>query len=262
MGVHQSFQPELLQRFARDVAVLWDEAQDNPTLLRFLAPFGRPDLGRIERVFESAREFELILAEIYPVYATWLAALLVRAGVAERAEHPALSRRGNWLEPSLSVTGVVEVHAGDKLVVAGSLDARNVVVRGGVLVVAGDVRCEVMVADGCVVIGGALSAALVGVPAERLPQVTDAWDNPQALALQVAQQVTCRVYDVARLALACPVKADVVVHALGVPVTPGAAARLQATLVPSVLGGDGVDFREVVSRLSRDLPVLVGPARE
>jgi hypothetical protein len=247
VGVARSGEQQLLDRVARDVPVLWDEAQDVPTLLRFLAPFGRPDLGRIERTLRRATSLDELLGEPYPVFATWLATLLRRAQVT-----PPAGVRG--LEASLSLQGDLAVDD-SRLVVAGDLEARVVRVRG-TLVVAGDVRCRLLLADGCVLVGGRLEADFVTAPATRVPSAPRR-RVAGAVGLHVATAVTCKVFDSPRFALSCPVSAQVVTRAAGLPATPRAGELLRALLADGVPVEEGlVDFEQVAARLAAGQPVL------
>jgi hypothetical protein len=246
VGVARSGDGELLDRVARDVPVLWDEAQDSPALLRFLAPFGRPDLGRIERTLRGASSLEALLVEPYPVFATWLATLLKRA----RVTPPAV--RG--LEASLTLEADLSVDDA-RLVVAGDLTARVVRVRG-TLVVAGDVRCRLLLADGCVLIGGRLEADFVSAPATE-PRRGDRRRVAGAVGLHVATALTCQVFDSPRFALSCPISARVVTRAAGLPVTPRAGERLRELLADGVsVERELVDFEQVAARLAAGQPVL------
>lgn len=260
-----------LQRAAHDVHVLWDEAQSNPALLRFLAPFGRPDLRRLARLFEHARDASEIVTEAHPAFATWLATLLAR----EHRDVPTMRvkalREPQWdsrlLMPGMEFTEDLLLstsmadRAGDDttvrsrlttLIIAGSLRAPSVVVHGASLIVAGDLDTALLIADGCVLVGGTVRADVVTNPAEHIGR-----DGTQrAVGWQVGQAVECRLFDSPRFALTCPVKADVVLRAPNLPVTPDAVERASALLAPGLLAPPGLGLAALRARVERRLPLL------
>ncbi|MFZ5441541.1 MAG: hypothetical protein ACOZQL_16155 [Myxococcota bacterium] len=253
---------EQLERFAHDVAVLWDEAQTEPQLLRFLAPFGRPDLGRIVRTFRSATTS--LVEEQYPVFSTWLAAMLARDGAGPTVELEALSEP-QWsysmLTPSLRLGSPLALGARRlrTLVVAGSLEAPVVHVNGQ-LIVAGDLTAKVVVSQGCLLVGGALQAELVSCAPSPAPR--DPHEPARPLGFQVGRELRCRVLDSPRFAVGCPLDAEVVVRAAGRAPTADAATRLRALLVPEVLTGDGVVRLERARELAaRGLSLFLEPAQ-
>lgn len=248
---------EQLARCADDVAVLWDEAQDDPRLLRFLAPFGRPDLGRLSRTFRGASIS--LVEEQYPVYSTWLATMLARAGAPEPASLEALVEP-QWdfsmLAPGLRLASPLDLGARRlrTLVVAGSLEAPVVHVRGQ-LVVAGDLTAKVVLTDGCLLVGGAVRADVVVCRAGAQPQRSRE-EPARPLGFQVGREVQCRVFDSARFALSCPLRAEVAVRAAGRPVTPEADERLRELMVPQVLRAGVLEPDEVKARAARGEPLF------
>ncbi len=241
---------------ARDVGVLWDEAQDRPRLLRFLAPFGRPDLARLERVLREATSERDVLAEPHPAFATWLAALRFRSQPGERTTVDELVPQGRTLLGSLEVRADLVIGENTTLVVAGHLRARIIDVRG-VLVVAGDVEAQVLVADGCTLVGGDLRAAFVSAPATRLNVRVERRRVTAPQAFQVAGAVKAKVFDSARLGTGGPVEAEVLIHAIGAAPTEQWEQRLRSLLLePALVHGGRLDFDGIRRRVERGQPVL------
>ncbi|MFT3713360.1 MAG: hypothetical protein QM817_37365 [Archangium sp.] len=264
---------EQFARAAHDVHVLWDEAQTNPALLRFLAPFSRPDLGRLARLFLSASSVEDIVTEAHPANATWLATLLAR----ELREVPPMKVRAleqprwdtrllmpgmHFTEPVLLSSELSDAHTGDtsgrsqlrSLIIAGSMRAPSVVVRASCLVVAGDLDTQVLVADGCVLVGGTVRADVVVNPSTRI----GGSERGRAVGWQVGHSVVCRVFDSPRFALTCPVKADVVLRAVGQPATPDGIERAAALLEPGLLAPPSVAVSALLERVRRGQSLLRG----
>lgn len=236
--------------------MLWDEAQDDARLMRFLAPFGRPDLQRVERVLREATSERDVLAELHPVFATWLATMIFRSQPGPLATLESLVAQGRTLVNALEVRGEVVVPARTALVVAGNLRARLIEVKG-LLVVAGQVEAELLVADGCTLVGGDVRAAFVSAPASRLALEKKRPVTPTPLAFQVAGTVRARVFDSARLGTGGPVDAEVIIHAVGAAPTVEWAQRLRELLLdPSLVSGYRLDFDEVRRRVERGTPVL------
>jgi hypothetical protein len=178
--------------------VLWDEAQDSPALLRFLAPFGRPDLGRISRRFLSSNSVSDLVSEGYPAFATWLATMVLRDGAAVNETFDALPTPqwdNSMMHGGLVLGAPLELGSTriNTLVIAGSLEAPSVRVHAKTLVVAGDLKTKLLVADGCVLVGGAVEADAVLVPASHLSRERDQFAPPRSLGLQVGREVVCRV---------------------------------------------------------------------
>ncbi|MBL8911090.1 MAG: hypothetical protein JNM17_10395 [Archangium sp.] len=263
--------PEQLKRAAHDVHVFWDEAQSNPALLRFLAPFGRPELGRLSRAFERATSVEEITTESHPAFGTWLAALLAR----EHRDVPPMRVKGlgepQWdsrlLVPSMEFTApmmlstsVADPAANDttgrsritSLIVAGSVKAPAVVVTGASLVIAGDLDTEVLIADGCVLIGGTVRAKVVVNPAEHIGRDS----TLRAVGWQVGQSVECTVFDSPRFALTCPVKAEVVLRAPNLMPTPEGIDRAGQLLAAGLLAPPTLSRSALLSRVRRGESVL------
>lgn len=256
--------PELLQRAAHDVNVLWDEAQSDPALLRFLAPFGRPDLGRLTRTFLSVTRIEELVSEAHPVFATWLATLYFRE--LKQAGAPAM-RVGKWVQPSWDQSALLPSldHAagfllGDTrvrtVVIAGSLKAPWVHVDGACLVVAGDLETDVLIADGCVLVGGKVRAGVVSNPATHLRSGFEERGAQRALGWQVGQGVECRVFESPRFGLTCPVRADVVLSGVGLTPTADARERLPAILTDEVIEFGGLSYAWLVAELRAGRKVL------
>jgi hypothetical protein len=254
--------PDQLTRYANDVAVLWDEAQDNPALLRFLSPFGRPDLGRLVRRFRSTPKLHELIGEGYPMFATWLATMVLRDGLHAAAKSEMLTTP-QWdtsmLTPTLELAQPLELPKSrfHTLVIAGSLKAPSIVVRDARLVVAGDLETQLLVADGCVLVGGSVKADIVALPATSLAQKEkDPYDPARPLGCQVSREVSCRVFDSPRFGIGCPVKADVVVRGVGVTPTPQADERLRETLVPLALKEGRLELGAIASLIARGLRVF------
>jgi hypothetical protein len=266
---------EQFVRASHDVHVLWDEAQTNPALLRFLAPFGRPDLGRLARLFLNATSVDDAVTEAHPVNATWLATLLAR----ELREVPPMKVRAleqpRWetrlLMPGMEFTAPVilssetdphtsEPHTGDTsgrsrlraLIIAGSMRAPSVAVRDACLVVAGDLDTQVLVADGCVLVGGTVRADVVVNPATRI----GGGERGRAVGWQVGHAVECKVFDSPRFALTCPVKAEVVLRAVGMASTPDALERASASLQPGLVAPPSVALSVLLERVRRGQPLF------
>lgn len=260
-----------LKRAAHDVHVFWDEAQSNPALLRFLAPFGRPELGRLSRTFERAKSVEEITTESHPAFGTWLAALLAR----EHRDVPPMKVKSlhepmwdsrllmpsmEFTEPLILSTSVSDPAAQNtsgrcrltSLIIAGSLRAPAVVVNGASLVVAGDLDTEVLIADGCVLIGGTVRAKVVLNPAEHIGR-----DGVlRAVGWQVGQSVECVVFDSPRFALTCPVKTEVVLRAPNLKPTLAGLDRAADLLAPGLIAPPSVNRSALLSRVRRREPVL------
>lgn len=254
--------PEQLARFANDVAVLWDEAQDNPALLRFLSPFGRPDLGRLVRRFRTTQSMHELIGEGYPMFATWLATMMLRDGVNAAAKHETLvpPRWDNAvMMPALELEQPLELPKSQlhTLVVAGSLTVPSIIVRDARLVVAGDLQTQLLVADGCVLVGGSVKADIVVCPASRLSEKERrGYDASRPLGCQVSREVRCRVFDSPRFGLGCPVKAEVVVRGVGLTLTPQADERLRERLVPRALKAGRLDLAAIAALIAKREPVF------
>jgi hypothetical protein len=261
--------PEQLVRFAHDVNILWDEAQTEPALLRFLAPFGRPDLGRLTRLFSRARSRDDLISEVHPANATWLATLLARDLQGAPPMKVRALAQPQWdsrlLMPGLELTAglVLASEPGSArdttgpsrlstLIIAGGLKAPLVDVRGGCLVVAGDLDTQVLVADGCVLVGGTVRAQVVVNPGDQLgaPSSRDARVE-RAVGWQVGRAVECVVFDSPRFALSCPVKADVVLRAPNLALTADGLGRAGERLTPGLLAPPGLALEAMLSRVRR-----------
>ena len=249
--------PDQLARYANDVAVLWDEAQDDPALLRFLSPFGRPDLGRLMRRFRTTKSMHELIGEGYPMFATWLATMMLRDGVAAGAKEQTLTppRWDNaMMMPGLELTEPLELPKSQlhTLVVAGSLKVPSMIVRDARLVVAGDLETQLLVADGCVLVGGSVKADIVACPASRLSEKERrGYDATRPLGCQVSREVRCRIFDSPRFGIGCPVKSDVVVRGVGVALTPEADERLRELMVPGALKGGRLDLAAIASLIAK-----------
>lgn len=245
-----------LARYANDVAVLWDEAQDNPALLRFLSPFGRPDLGRLMRRFQTARsEYELI-SEGYPMFATWLATMVSREeGLApvklQKLEPPQWNQ--SMMTPTLELVTALELGQSrlHTVVVTGSLKAPMVIVRNARLVVAGDLETQLLIADGCVLVGGSVTADIVSSPASQLTRKDRGeFDLARPLGWQIGREVRCKVFDSPRFGLGCPVKAELVLRGVGLTVTPDVGERLRERLVPDALTSSQLKLDRIAALIS------------
>jgi hypothetical protein len=248
---------EQLTRYANDVAVLWDEAQDNPALLRFLSPFGRPDLGRLTRRFNTTRSMHELIGEGYPMYATWLATMMLRDGINSSVKQDDLELP-QWdqamMMPSLELRKPLELPKSrlHTLVIAGSLEVPSIIVRDARLVVAGDLHTQLLVADGCVLVGGSVFADIVACPATRLAEKERrGYDASRPLGCQVSREVRCRVFDSPRFGIGCPVKADVVVRGVGVTVTARADEQLREQLVPRALKVGQLDLEAIATLIEK-----------
>jgi hypothetical protein len=257
-----SVTPDQLTRYANDVAVLWDEAQDNPALLRFLSPFGRPDLGRLMRRFRSTPKLHELIGEGYPMFATWLATMVLRDGVHQgtKLEKLAAPQWDNaMMLPTVEIAQPVELPRSQlhTLVIAGSLNAPSIVVRDARLVVAGDLETQLLIADGCVLVGGSVKADIVALPASSLAQKEkDPYDPARPPGCQVSREVRCTVFDSPRFGVGCPVKADIVVRGVGVAGTPHADERLRERLVPRALKEGRLDLAAIAALISKSQRVF------
>lgn len=261
-----SVTPEQLTRYANDVAVLWDEAQDNPALLRFLSPFGRPDLGRLMRRFRSTPQLHELIGEGYPMYATWLSTMVLRDGLHTAVTSETLTTP-QWdtsmMLPSLALAQPLELPRSrfHTLVIAGSLKAPSIVVRDARLVVAGDLETQLLVADGCVLVGGSVNAGIIAVPATSLRQKEkDPYDPARPLGCQVSREVRCTVFDSPRFGVGCPVKADIVVRGVGIAGTPHADERLRERLVPRALKEGRLDLAAIAALIAKGQRVFTSTA--
>ena len=244
--------------------VLWDEAQSDPALLRFLAPFGRPDLGRLTRTFLAAKHIEELVSEAHPVFATWLATLYFRE--LRQVGAPAL-RIEKWVQPSWDQSALLpslDHGAGFLLgdtrmrtvVIAGSLKAPWVHVDGACLVVAGDLDTEVLLADGCVLVGGKVRAGVVSNSATHLRAGNEQRRAQRALGWQVGQGVECRVFESPRFGLTCPVRADEVLSGVGLTPTVDAREKLATILTGEVIEFGGLSYAWLVAELRAGRSVL------
>jgi hypothetical protein len=239
--------------------VLWDEAQDDPGLLRFLAPFGRPSLPRIEACLRESSSERAVLAESYPVFATWLATLVQREGTRPPSR---LSARevvnAGTLFGALEVDGALTLEGYDTVVVAGALSAPVIRTRG-LLVVAGEVSCTCFIADGCTLIGGSLRADVISVQATRLSTAAERRTDrgAGAVAFVVAGQVRTALYDSPRLGPGGEVDAQVIIRGAGLKATGDWQARARALLVdPSAVKAQRVDFEALAARAARGEALL------
>lgn len=241
-----------LARFCEEVAVLWDEAQDHPALLRFLAPFGRPELPRIVRMLKESASERDVLAEAYPVFATWLATLVYREGKREPSQLPGSEAvRSPTLFGSIEVKGPLLLEPRDTVVVAGSLKA-PVIRTQGLLVVAGEVTCSCLIADGCTLIGGDLHADVVSVPATSLRRDSTLKGSTSSIAFLVSGQLHAALYDSPRLAPGGEIDAEVVIRGAGLTATKDWQARAKARLVDaSMVKNSGIDFDALAARAAR-----------
>lgn len=244
-----------LARFCEEVAVLWDEAQDHPALLRFLAPFGRPELPRIVRLLKESASERDVLAEAYPVFATWLATLVHREGKRAPSQLSGPEAlHSPTLFGALEVKGPLQLDARDAVVIAGSLKA-PVIRSQGLLVVAGEVSCSCLIADGCTLIGGDLQADVVSVPATRLSASPKG--NSSNIAFLVAGQLRAAIYDSPRLAPGGDVDAEIIIRGAGLSATDEWQARARARLVdPSAVKAGRIDFEALVARAARGETVV------
>ena len=244
--------------------MLWDEAQDHPALLRFLSPFGRPDLGRLTRRFRSAGDVNELIGEGYPEFASWLATMVLRDGLhAEQALEALVEpiRESSMLTPPLRIAAGLQLGSSRlrTVVVAGSLKTPIVRVRGARLVVAGDLETQLLIADGCVLVGGSVIAGIVACPATQLvKRARGPAELAQPLGWQVGREVRCRVFDSPRFGLSCPVKAEVVLRGVGVPLTPEADERLRERLVPRALRGGTLDLAAITELILKGQRVFNG----
>jgi hypothetical protein len=131
-------------------------------------------------------------------------------------------------------------------------------VLGAQLVVAGDLETQLLVADGCVLVGGSINADIVVCPASRLsaPERAVSFAPARPLGWQVGKEVRCRVFDSPRFSLGCPVKAEVVVRGVGVPTTPEASSRLSELLVPQALDEGRLNLERIAERIANGSPLF------
>lgn len=195
----------LLHAIADAVAILWDEAQERASLLRFLAPFGRPDLARLERAFRTSPSIEWLLSEPWPLFGTWLAAAVVRL----RLEVPQAPR--SFLPRSEVRKQGLRLESGQTLVVAGDLSVPEFLIdKDARLAVAGTLTVKTLASRGLLLVQRQLRAHTIAIgeldqahrPAERLGYA----------GVQVGERVVAQVLDCPRFAIACPVDCDGVIR--------------------------------------------------
>lgn len=245
----QADEQALLRSIADAVAILWDEAQERQPLLRFLAPFGRPDLLRLEHAFRTAPSIDWLLSEPWPLFGTWLAAAVVRLSLELPTDARAHQNElcGSTERPHGLVLGPAR-----SLVVAGDLEAPFVIVDPGArLAVAGSVRVGTLLSNGLVLVQKELRAHTIAVapsPAfEEAPPFSQRFTG-----WQVGERVSATVLDSPRFGLACPLECEGVLRLAGRSPDPTQRERGQARLEHPVWSDTigGID-----SALLRDLLV-------
>lgn len=246
MGDPIQLDPRLRSALAEAVAIVWDEAQERPPLLRFLTPFGRPDLRALERAFRDAPSVAWLVSEPRPVLATWLAAVTVRLGLVLPGLLPMPENRNAFLPASATRADPIVVPPDASLVVAGDLTAPSIVVDSGArLVVAGTLSCQTLASRGLVLVQQRLVAHTIaigtplGMPAAR------------PVGWQVGESVTAQVLDSARFGVACAVDSDGVVRLVGRPPDRNAVERARARLELECWADDaqGVDVDVLIDLL-------------
>jgi hypothetical protein len=237
---------ESLKAIAEAVPILWDEAQEQPSLLRFLAPFGRPDLRQLERAFRSAPSLDWILSEPWPLFGTWLAAALVRLQL--QLPHPVDTRSNEFICRALVRDDLVDLAGGRSLVVAGDLRAPAVIVEPGArLAVAGDLTVDTLVSSGVVLVQRSLRAHTVVITDLTEPP----GNSPRFVGWQVGESLTAQVLDSPRFGLACPITCDGIVRFAGKIPDPVARERARQRLTKPVWRADerGIDEALLMERL-------------
>lgn len=237
---------ELLNAIAEAVPILWDEAQEQPALLRFLAPFGRPDLRQLERAFRAAPSIDWLLSEPWPLFGTWLAAALVRLNL--ELPRPVDTRSNEFIGGSMTRADLVDLPGGRSLVVAGDLEAPAVILEPGErLAVAGDLTVDTIVSSGLVLVQRSLRAHTVVIA-----DLTDPPGNsPRLVGWQVGESLTAQVLDSPRFGLACPITCDGIVRFAGKTPDPLARERARQRLTKPVWRTDerGIDEALMMERL-------------
>lgn len=236
---------ELLQAVANAIPILWDEAQEQPALLRFLAPFGRPDLRQLERAFRSSPSIDWLLSEPWPLFGTWLAAALVRLNLEAPARVD--TRSHQFIGESITNAGLIDLESGRSLVVAGDLEVRSLIVDAGArLAVAGDLIVDTLVSSGVVLVQRTVSAHTVVIA-----DLPEPGHHQRYVGWQIGESLTAQVLDSPRFALACPITCDGIVRLAGRSPDPLDAERALQRLTTPVWRPDatGID----VSLLSQFL---------
>ncbi|MBL8917256.1 MAG: hypothetical protein JNJ54_00205 [Myxococcaceae bacterium] len=195
---------------AEAVAILWDEAQERPPLLRFLTPFGRPELRRLEREFGSAPSIAWLLGEPRPELATWLAAATVRLGLAVPGIAPVPEHRNAFVAGPCSREAPLFVTEASSVVVAGDLSAPAIVVDSGArLVVAGTLTCQTLASRGLVLVQQRLVGHTIAIGSPL------GAPSARPVGWQVGEAVRAQVLDSPRYGLTCPVESDGVIRLVG-----------------------------------------------
>jgi hypothetical protein len=231
---------------AEAVAILWDEAQERPPLLRFLTPFGRPELRRLETVFRGAPSIAWLLGEPRPELATWLAAATVRLGLAMPGVAPVPEHRNAFVPGPLTREAPLVVTEGASVVVAGDLSAPAIVVDSGArLVVAGTLTCQTLASRGLVLV----QQRLVGHTVVIGPPIGMPSSRP--VGWQVGEAVKAQVLDSPRYGLSCPVESDGVIRLVGRTPDRQAAERARGRLTLDCWADDGagVDVEVLIDLL-------------
>ena len=225
---------ELLQSVANAIPILWDEAQEQPALLRFLAPFGRPDLRQLERAFRSSPSIDWLLSEPWPLFGTWLAAALVRLHL--ELPKPVDTRSNEFIGGSLARAELIDLSGGRSLVVAGDLKVPALIVEAGArLAVAGDLSVDTLVSSGVVLVQRTVRAHTVVIA-----DLSDTASFTQRyVGWQIGEALAAKVLDSPRFALACPITCDGIVRFAGRTPEPLAVARAQQRLTSPVWRADG-----------------------
>ncbi len=198
----------LLHAIADAVAILWDEAQEQASLLRFLAPFGRPDLKRLERAFRTAPSIDWLLSEPWPLFGTWLAAAVVRL----RLEVPQPPR--SFLPRSEARKQGLRLESGQTLVVAGDLSVPELLIdQDARLAVAGTLTVKTLASRGLLLVQRELRGHTIAIA--EPPPVQRPTESLRYAGLQVGERVVAKVLDCPRFVLSCPIDCDGVVRLAG-----------------------------------------------
>lgn len=236
---------ELLEAVAAAIPILWDEAQEQPAMLRFLAPFGRPELRRLERAFRSAPSIDWILSEPWPVFGTWLATALVRLKLElPPANEP---RKSEFIGGSHTTGELIDLANGRTLVVAGDLRAAALIVDSGARVaVAGNLLVDTLVSSGVVLVQRRLEAHTVVIDVLDRPA-----GSPRFVGWQVGEAVVAQVLDSPRFALACPISCDGVVRLAGRPANEPEAARALQRLDARLVDNGGIQVSALLAAVRK-----------
>jgi len=235
---------ELLRAVADAIPILWDEAQEQPALLRFLAPFGRPDLRELERAFRSAPSIDSILSEPRPLFGTWLAAALVRLHLELSA--PVETRSNEFIGGSLTRADLIDLAPGCSLVVAGDMKAPALIVGVGArLAVSGTLSIDTLVSSGVVLVQRRLQAHTVVIAGLTDPPGY----SPRFVGWQVGEALTAQVLDSPRFALACPITCDGIVRLAGKSPDLLQSERARQRLTAPVWRGSGINVSALIDHL-------------